>query len=150
MNFYNILLFVLTGVTCFQQKQFVKVVKDQVSIKRQDEIINITVPFQIQDGYHIQALSDTQDNLIPTEITFETPDGCHILKQEFSKTHCDMVVLNKITHKVLSKSLVVMLTLKCQGNMSPDNLELKGRLYYQTCNDTQCFFPRTLKFSVGL
>ncbi|PKQ44574.1 hypothetical protein [Confluentibacter flavum] len=148
MSFYNIIWCLLFSLLCCQQKQFVRLVDDDIKINKQDEVISITIPFEILEGYHIQALSETLDNLIPTEITFDPPYGSHVIKYEFVNVHYDTVILNKITHRVLSKEFDVIVTLKYDRDVEHKNLKLEGNLYYQTCNDRQCFFPRMYSFGV--
>ncbi|MBJ6367803.1 hypothetical protein [Snuella sedimenti] len=148
MSFYNFLLCCFLGLFHFQQKQFVSIEEDRIKINRDNTIITIMIPFKILDGYHIQALSNTQDNLIPTEINFEVPEGC-TLQKTFTKKYYDTVVLDKVEHKALSHILEVTVTLKCDKRMPSDSSYLNGGLYYQTCNDRQCFFPRTLDFCIS-
>lgn len=146
MNYYNILLSFIIVLSGIQQKQFVNFDKDEVRQTKQKELIIVVIPFNIDEGYHIQAESETKDNLIATEITFEKNKDFNIIDQEFSLTHYETVVLNQFTHKVLSNKLEVTVTLKPKRKISSLNNKLKGKLYYQACDDRQCFFPRTLNF----
>lgn len=149
MNFFNLLFCFLSGVFYCQQTQFVSMLEDNMIINKHEDVIDITIQFEILDGYHIQALSDTQDNLIPTKLTFTPQKGCKLINQKFTKTHYDKVFLNNVEHKVLSKILEITITLQCETTILPNGQLLKGELFYQTCNDRQCFFPRTFEFSVS-
>lgn len=150
MNYYSIFIFISLSLFGVQTKQFVKLNQDDLKIIKDKNIVTIVLPFEILDGYHIQAESDTKDNLIATEITFEKNERFEIIKQEFSKVYYETVVLNEFSHRVLSDRFEVTVTLKL-NKVGPDfDHELIGGLFYQACDDRQCFFPRTVDFVVAL
>jgi len=149
MNYCSVLIFFLFGVVYCQQAQFVTMLEDNMKINKYGDVIAISIQFEILDGYHIQALFDTKDNLIPTKFTFNPQKGCKLINQEITQTHYDKVILNNVEHKVLSEILEITITLQCEPTNLPKGQLLNGELFYQTCNDRQCFFPRTLNFSVS-
>ena len=132
------------------QKQFVEFDDDLLSLTRQKETITVVMAFNIQEGYHIQDVSEIKDNLIATEISFENHDAYSILNRKFTVTNYETVVLNEFTHRVLSDVLEVTLKLNLKNKSSDPELKLKGQLIYQACDDRQCYFPRTLNFVITL
>lgn len=150
MNFYSLFLWVLLSVIGGQQKQFVKMVEEHIKIDSKGDLLTVTLPFKIEDGFHIQDVSDTKDNLIPTELTFHVGQAYEIISQEFSVPHYDLVILDQVKHRVLSNEFKVVIMLKKKSESKTSGSILSGELYYQTCNDRQCFFPRTLGFEVAL
>ena len=150
MNCCSLFLFVVLSLFGDQQKQFVSFNDTEVRISEEKEILIITLPFTIDEDYHIQAESEVLDNLIATEISFEQNGSFEIESYEFSLTNYDTVVLNQFTHRVLSDRVEVTVTLRLKGENVKKNNELKGELYYQACDDQRCFFPRTLGFNVDI
>ena len=150
MNCCSLFLLVVLSLFGDQQKQFVSFNDTEVRISEEKEILIITLPFMIDEDYHIQAESEVLDNLIATEISFEQNGSFEIESYEFSLTNYDTVVLNQFTHRVLSDRVEVTVTLRLKGENVKKNNELKGELYYQACDDQRCFFPRTLGFNVDI
>ena len=150
MNCCSLFLFAVLSLFGDQQKQFVSFNDTEVRISVEKEILIITLPFTIDEDYHIQAESEVLDNLIATEISFEQNGSFEIESYEFSLTNYDTVVLNQFTHRVLSDRVEVTVTLRLKGENVKKNNELKGELYYQACDDQRCFFPRTLGFNVDI
>jgi hypothetical protein len=150
MNCCSFILFFALSLFGNQQKQFVSFNDTEVIISKEKNIISITLPFTIQEDYHIQAASEVLDNLIATEISFEQNGSLEIESYEFSLTNYDTVVLNEFTHRVLSDRVEVTVALKIIEDKSGKSIGLKGELYYQACDDQRCFFPRTLAFNVDL
>ena len=148
MNCCSLFLFVVLSLYGDQQKQFVSFNDTEVIISEEKEILIITLPFTIDEDYHIQAESETLNNLIATEISFEKNGSFDILYYKFSLTNYETIVLNDFSHRVLSDKVEVTLALKFKENKSKKGLGLNGELYYQACDDQRCFFPRSLAFNV--
>jgi len=150
MNSCSLFLFIVLSLFCNQQKQFVTFNDIEVRISEEKGVFTITLPFTIDEDYHIQAVSEVLDNLIATEISFEQNGSFEIEGFEFSLTNYETVVLNEFTHRVLSDRVEVTVILKFNENKSAKGIGLKGELYYQACDDQRCFFPRSLGFNVDL
>ena len=110
----------------------------------------VTLPFTISEGYHIQDAFNTLDNVLPTKISFEDKAHYQIREYTYSQVDYDTVVLDKVSHKVMSNELKVTVTIDLKEGVSMGKTTLKGELFYQACDHMRCFFPRTLSFSVAL
>jgi hypothetical protein len=147
MNCYKVILFCFISLFSLQDKQFVDFKADEAKISKDQEYITITLPFEILENYHIQSEKIFDNNLIPTEVHFDVPDGYKILNYQFSKVNRGTITLDQLKCEVLSNDLEVTLLLE-QRTTSNKAPELKGYLYYQACDDRQCFYPRNLHFNV--
>jgi len=147
MNFCSLIIFYLISLFGIQDKQFVEFKANEVKVITNQEIITVTIPFNIQEYYHIQSEKVADNNFIPTEIHFENPEGFKVLGYKFSKVQRDKLVLDELECEVLSGRLEVAIQLE---KMSAKPLHLKGHLYYQACDDRQCFYPRNLYFNIKL
>ena len=149
MKFFSLfcLLFLGMGV---QQKHFVQYDAVDVKVVRTGNVIKVTLPFTISEGYHIQDFSKTSDNVLPTKISFEDNGSYKIKEYTYSQVDYDTVVLDKVSHKVMSNDLKVTVTIDLNEGVSMGQTTLKGELFYQTCDHMRCFFPRTLAFNAPL
>ncbi|WP_027136702.1 hypothetical protein [Gaetbulibacter saemankumensis] len=135
------------NVIFLQEKQFVSIVEEGIDIRKGHGLVEILIPFKIQDGYHIQDLFDTKDELIPTEIKFKASHGCEVVQYKFVNLHYNTLQINEFEHRVISGVMEISVVLKCE-NSAINSGSLQGVLKYQTCNNRQCFFPRTLDVKV--
>ena len=147
MNFYSLIVCSFVFLTGFQDKHFVDFKVDQISISSNKEFLMVTLPFEILQNYHIQSEKTEDNNFIPTEIHFDNPDGYKILSYKFTKVNREILFLDQLKCEVLSGRLEITLELEKTSNTNK-SLELKGYLYYQACDDRQCFYPRNLELNV--
>lgn len=148
MNSYKLILFCIISIYSFQDKQFVDFKPDEVKISTNKKHITVTLPFEILDNYHIQSEKIEDNNFIPTEIHFDDPDDFKIVTYQFSKVKRDQLVLDQLKCEVLSGKLEITVQLEKKSTTNKP-LDLKGYLYYQACDDRQCFYPRSLTFNVN-
>ena len=148
MKFCSLLgLFLFLGLG--SQSTFVEYNATDVRVKKEGTLIEITLPFSIAEGYHIQDAFDTQDNVLPTKISFKESLQYKVVEYSYSQVNYDTVVLDKVSHKVMGGLMEVRVALEETGNDVGPTI-FSGELFYQACNKRQCFFPRTLAFQVTL
>ena len=147
MNYcYSLLILLSVSMSYGQDFHFVKFVSEDVEIIHEYESTTVTLLFEILDGYHIQLEKVEDENLLATKINFD--NQLQILNTEFTCMHFESVILDKKALQVLSHSFEVKVKLKSKNN-SDFNI-LKGNLFYQTCDDFKCYFPRELDFAVSI
>ena len=149
MNYYcNLILLFVVSVMHGQEFQFVKFVSEDVQIVQDQETTLVTLCFEIFDGYHIQLEEVEDDNLLATKIDFENQKHLEILDTKFASRHYETVILDKKSTQVLSHTFKVIVKLNLVGKS--ETPILKGKLFYQTCDDFKCYFPRELFFTVPI
>jgi len=147
MNYFKISVFSILLFLTIQDKQFVKFISDEVEITENQEHVTLVLPFEILNDFHIQSEHVEDSNFIATEIHFDPREEFDILGYQFTKTQRDNLVLDQLKCEVLSNRLEV--TVQLEKNFTSNKpLYLTGHLYYQACDDRQCFYPRTLQFVV--
>lgn len=144
MNYYSIILCFALSFLGKETKQFVEFKDANITVVKENGYATITLPFEVLKDYHIQSNSDISDGSIPTEIIFKEKKGYKIEHQKFSLKQDETIQLNGAYHKVISNQFEV--TIKLKINKGSSNTKLEGELYYQACSNTQCLFPRSLKF----
>lgn len=101
----------------------------------------------VAPGMHIQANPASMPNLIPTELKIDSRKGLEVGKVVYppGKTYRlkgsdrDLLTLDG----PFEIKVPVTAALAKVGKV-----ELKGALRFQACNDTTCFFPEKLDFSL--
>jgi hypothetical protein len=147
MIYFKIGVFSIILLLSFQDKQFVEFKSELVKISSEKELVTVVLPFEILEDYHIQSEEIGDGNFIATEIHFDNLEGFKILGYQFSKVNRENLVLGQLKCEVLSNQMEITLRLE-KTSISKKSLNLKGHLYYQACDDRQCFYPRNLQFSL--
>lgn len=156
-----IILFLQVNALVHTQRCAVPVGHDQepsfVQLNREPEFSvvsgeqqHISLSFLIQEGYHIQANLVKDENLIPTVLTIDTSDvvifGDPIFPEavEFS-----MKGKEEALH-VYSDVLEINIPIKTVKSVEKGEFSMHGKLHYQACDDSKCYFPRDLHFIIKI
>lgn len=102
--------------------------------------------FLIREGYHIQANQVRDENLIPSALTFETMEGLILGDPVFPEAVEFSMEGTEETMDVFSDTLEVGLPVRILKGAGKGPFLIKGKLHYQACDDTKCFYPRDLEF----
>ena len=146
MKFYSIIIFFFTSLTV-AQGHFVTIDYDKVVVKKKNRTNYIEIPFSIADGIHIQDIIETKENVLPTALNIKFP--VESVDYSFQELQYKYVQLDAIQHKVITNVFKIRIEVhSIEGAILPEFIE--GNLFYQACNDRQCFFPRTLDFKIEL
>ena len=144
MSYYSFFICLLISFFSFQTKQFVSFDASGITKSQENQMITITLPFEILEGYHIQTELESNTDFIRTELIFEDSHLFEVVDYEFTVRENKTIVLDQYPHDVLSNKFVVTVVLKLNKNAPLSDIKLNGQLYYQACDKRQCFFPRTL------
>ncbi|MCK5401310.1 MAG: hypothetical protein KAJ28_06715 [Flavobacteriaceae bacterium] len=148
MNYFNVFIFFVFSFLYGQENHFVKFISDDVHIIQESNQTIITLPFEILEGYHIQLEKVEDENLLATKLDFENQPDIEIIYKQFTSLQYKTVVLDKKEFQVLDDSFKVKVKIKFQKERN--QIELTGKLFYQTCDDFKCYFPRELTFTIPI
>lgn len=148
MNYFNVFIFFVFSFLYAQENHFVKFISDDVHIIQESNQTIITLPFEILEGYHIQLEKVEDENLLATKLDFENQPDIEIIYKQFTSLQYKTVVLDKKEFQVLDDSFKVKVKIKFQKERN--QIELTGKLFYQTCDDFKCYFPRELTFTIPI
>ena len=144
MNYLAILL--ISNITLFQQKgHFVQTKEVIVSIE--ETRVVITIPFEVEAGYHIQPNVVENSNMLATKVNFGKGFEMILQNQEFIIHQAHRLLLGEEELNTI-KTFSVKVTLDKKEFYKLKSL--KGTVFYQACNEQKCFFPRELKFDIPL
>lgn len=109
----------------------------------------ITLKFVIAHGYHIQANEEVMDWVLPSKLEMDSINGVSAVSMYFPKAHDFYLLGIDAPLKVFSNTLVVELEFEITETYDSSIL-WNGGLSYQACDGKQCFYPRTLPFTLQL
>lgn len=142
MKYFKVLFFLVISFINAQEKHFVTFISDEVQIIHEETFATVIIPFEILEGFHIQLEKVEEDNLIATKIDFKDQTGIEITNKEFTSLQYKTVVLDKKKFQVLDDTFKVKVKIKLLKELN--HIDLIGKLFYQTCDDFKCYFPREL------
>lgn len=108
----------------------------------------VPLSFLIKEGYHIQADQVKDENLVPSVLSMEASNPNEVTMGnpvfpppvEFWMDGVEEPLL------VFSSILTVNVPLKTAKSTEKGELSIKGKLHYQACDVSKCYFPRDLPF----
>jgi hypothetical protein len=147
-SYFRIFFLCAVGALHGQAYHFIDFYEEDVRITYENDLTTVALPFEIKAGYHIQLEEVEDDNLIPTKIRFEDVSGYEIVESSLDCLHLESITLGKKAIQVISHSFEVKVVLRPKGEVQKS--VLRGSLYYQTCDDFKCYFPRELSINIPL
>ena len=166
MRFYKV--FISIGIIalfcCSQKEDSMERTQDQVSAMdsqfvtfkdsnvyyKGDNSLQIALEFTIDPGYHIQPEQLKGSNFIATAFHLEASDFYSIKDIHFHYRKTQWSFDNIEYFDVISGSFTVLVDLSFSRQTIWNLSYLDAALFYQACDDRQCFFPRELLCTVAL
>lgn len=142
MSCFSLILIFLLGSNTSDERHFVQLIKNKVEVKKEAHTTTVWLPFEIQEGFHIQPVQTLNVNMIATKIEFD---------EDYSEIKASFIADNETIRMgqdfvdVISNTFTIKITFK-----SSEGTSFNGRLFYQACDNRKCYFPRTLTFEIQL
>ncbi|MBZ9728255.1 hypothetical protein LB467_01015 [Salegentibacter sp. JZCK2] len=147
MKYCNFLFFAIIFFIPVQD-EFVVFQAEETEVEKAETGYEIKLSFKILDGYYIQAETGVPENIIPTQVSFKKNEFYEITRHKFFSEGEQTIFLGTVAHNVLSDSFELRVFLKLKKEDLKQVKKLSGKIFYQACNNRQCFFPRNLDFEV--
>ena len=109
----------------------------------------LTIELDIADRYHINSDRPFEDYLIPTQLELEPVPG-----MVFGETKFPTAVIRKFSFSPDSPMAVfegiakITVAVTPASDVESGNVEIRGRVHYQACNDTTCLPPAWQPFGL--
>ena len=110
----------------------------------------IPLSFIINEGYHIQANQVKDENLIPSAISFQVSDELILGDPVFPQAVEFRMKGTEEVMDVYSDVLEINVPVRMLNPVEKGVLLVKGKLYYQACDDAKCYYPRDLDFTIKI
>lgn len=146
--FVFFLVFPLSIALQAQEESFVQVDGDLKFDISPGEEKHVTLSFIIKEGFHIQANQVTNENLIPSELSINPPNKFVFGEAVFPESKKFIMKGAAEALLVYSDTLKIYLPVKAMESAEKGNIPMKGKLHYQPCDSSKCYFPRDLIFDL--
>jgi DsbC/DsbD-like thiol-disulfide interchange protein len=114
------------------------------------ETVTVAVKFKVDPGMHVQANPATKKNLIPTTVSFEPVDGLEIGAPGYPEGKPFRLKGSDSDIATYDGDVEIRLPITATAKAKSGKLRLKGKLRYQACEETSCFFPMTVALEAPL
>ena len=109
-----------------------------------------TVVMDIPSGYHVNSNRPLEKFLVATQLTIEAPNGIRVGPVTYPRALLRNFKFSKTRVSVYEGRAVMSFSVNVPAKAATGSVELKGRLRYQSCNDSLCFPPKTQEVSLWL
>ncbi len=142
------------GISCltlittlgFAENKILTVQPTEKIILQKDKKVDARIAIIVEDGFHVQANPAADKYLIPTTLTLEGRDGMTFGKASYPKGKKLRLKGAKKDILVFDGKFLIKIPVTLTSSVTKGDMELKGKLRYQACNDTNCLFPKTVPF----
>lgn len=129
-----------------QEPSFVQLNKEPEFSVASGEQQHISLSFLIKEGYHIQAYQVKDENLIPTVLSIDASDEMILGDLIFPEAVEFRIKGREEALHVYNDVLEVNVPIKILKSVEKGEFFINGKLHYQACDDSKCYFPRDLHF----
>lgn len=130
----------------FGQAQYVSYIPEASKLVNAGQHYELQLTFEVIPGYYIQADQDqiTDENLIPTQL-FPKIDN-HLTVCEITYSKAKVKWIGDEQNQVFEGRFVVNIEIETTDYVVQGLQAIQGDLYYQVCDASKCYFPKTLEF----
>ncbi len=108
------------------------------------ETVMVPVKFKVDSGIHVQANPATRKNLIATTLTFEKSDGLEFGATIYPAGKPFRLKGSDADISTYDGEVEIRVPLTASAQAKSGRRKLAGKLRYQACEETSCFFPMTV------
>ncbi len=151
----NILIFYFfilpfTAFAQVEERRFVELKSEPELRLAPGEENQLIVSFLIKEGYHIQANRVKDENLIPTKLSFESAEGFIIGDPVYPRADEFRMEGVKEPLAVFGDTLKIRVPVKTANTLEKQRAQIKGKLYFQPCDASKCYYPREFDFNLSI
>ncbi|MEX2569348.1 MAG: protein-disulfide reductase DsbD domain-containing protein [Cyclobacteriaceae bacterium] len=133
-----------------QERRFVELKDEPEFTISPGEEKQLTISFLIKDGYHIQANRVNDENLIPSVLTFEASEEVIIGDPVYPKPDEFKMEGVEEALPVFGEILEIKVPVRTANPVEKGTFLIQGKLYYQPCDASKCYYPRELDFRMKI
>jgi thiol:disulfide interchange protein DsbD len=112
------------------------------------DTVRAALQVRLPDGYHANANKPRDPSLIAMTIALDVPDGVGTKEVVFPEAKDFESSGSPQPLRVFEGTFAIGIQLDLADTVPPGTLAVPVRFRYQACNETQCFFPKTIATSV--
>lgn len=100
----------------------------------------VAVRVKMKDGFHVNSESPSEDYLVPTKVVFEDHPALEVERYLYPDPIRKKVFFSEKPLELFPEEFRVIVEFRVTGAITYP-LSLKGKLFYQACNDINCLAP---------
>lgn len=152
----GVLLLSITAVAQFAPPKDALSVQATASVKQiaPGKRFDLLVTLNIRHPYHVNANPASEKFLIPTSVTIEPVSGITFAPPQYPKgNQREFAFTGGKKIAVYEGKTTIRITATPAKNLKPGEVTVRGKVYYQACDERSCYppgdVPFTLKLKVG-
>ncbi len=141
-------LILLLVVTVWAARQYVELTPPGPAAGRPGEKIEVSIPFKVLEGYHINSNKPTFDYMIATRMEWAKSEIQH-LSDTFPPAQMKAFGFSSGKKLAVYEGNQILKTrLAIPANAAPGKLTMEGKFRYQACDHQSCYPPNNLDVKV--
>ena len=141
-------LMLVLAATAWAARQYVELTPPSPSAGRPGEKIEVSIPFKVLEGYHINSNKPTEDYMIPTRLEWAKSPLQH-LGDTFPPAQLrDFGFSPGKKLAVYEGSQIVKTRLAIPAGTAPGKVTIEGKFRYQACDHNACYPPNSVDLRV--
>jgi len=109
--------------------------------------VEVKLPLQLRDGYHVNTNTPPDPYLIPMRLTWDA-GAVTVAEIVYPKPSLHKVDFFPTPLPVFSGRFELLTRFKVPASAQPGLVSVAGKLRYQACNDKMCLPPKTLDITL--
>ena len=141
---------IFLATTAWAARQYVTVTQAGSLAGKPGEKVEVSIPFTILPGYHINSNKPTFDYMIATRMEWSDPALKHLGdtfppagQKTFAFTSGKKLAVYEGSQTIKSRFAI-------PAGAAPGNVTLAGKLRYQACDSQACYPPNSVDVKVAL
>lgn len=109
---------------------------------------SLTVAFEINEGFHIQANPASDEFLIAANLRIEAHEALQASVPRYPAPERHALEGTDMVLKTYSGSIAIPVVLRAEPGAEPGLYSLDGELNYQACDARRCLAPRSIPLTL--
>lgn len=114
------------------------------------EIYAIALELKIDPLYHINSDQPPNEDFIATTVHFEPQAGLKFDPPSFPEAEYKMLGFSQMPLPVYEGSLIIFSSVHLSPDVPGDEIDVRGRIGYQACDDMTCLAPAEAQFRLTI
>ena len=114
------------------------------------DTVRAALEVRLPEGYHANANKPRDPSLIAMTVAIDSPEGVSAREVVFPEAKDFQSAGSPQPLRVFEGTFAIGIQLDLARTIAAGNLDVPVRFRYQACNESQCFFPKTIATTVAL
>ena len=134
-------------INAVAQTNVLLVPKPEPVVAKAGTTVEVKLPLQLRDGYHVNTNKPPDPYLIPLRLTWD-PGPITVAEVVYPKPETHKVEFFSGLLPVFSGRFELITRFKVAASVQPGLVNVAGKLRYQACNDRMCLPPKTIDLTL--